>query len=125
MKKKSDSLDIPDKKYFRIGEVSALIGVDPHVLRYWESEFSTIKPYRGKSKQRLYRHKDVRNLHQIKQLLYVQGYTISGARELLTRSGSSEKDADGKKKNQNEYERLTFIKNELYSLQQTLNNSDK
>ncbi|MDH3348807.1 MAG: MerR family transcriptional regulator [Desulfobulbaceae bacterium] len=125
MKKESDSLNIPDKKYFRIGEVSDLIGVDPHVLRYWESEFSTIKPYRGKSKQRLYRHKDVRNLHQIKQLLHVQGYTIFGARELLTKSKTCVNIDEGKKMNQNEYERLTFIKNELYSLQQTLNNSDK
>ena len=125
MNKKSVSIEIPDKKYFRIGEVSELIGVDPHVLRYWESEFTSIKPYRGKSKQRLYRHRDVRNLAQIKQLLHVQGYTIFGARELLTKSKTCTNVDEGKKMNQNEYERLTFIKNELYSLQQTLNNNDK
>ena len=74
---------IPDKVYFRIGEVSHLVGVDTHVLRYWESEFSLIKPFRGKSKQRLYRRQDVENLLRIKGLLHDEGYTISGARKYL------------------------------------------
>jgi len=74
---------IPDKVYFRIGEVSHLVGVDTHVLRYWESEFSLIKPFRGPSKQRLYRRQDVHNLLRIKQLLHDEGYTISGARKHL------------------------------------------
>lgn len=75
--------DFPDKIYFRIGEVSQLVGVDPHVLRYWETEFAVVKPFRGKSKQRLYRRQDVENLLRIKTLLYDQGYTISGARKHL------------------------------------------
>ena len=79
----SESRQIPDKVYFRIGEVSDLVGVDPHVLRYWETEFAVVKPYRGKSKQRLYRHQDVENLLLIKTLLHDEGYTISGARKLL------------------------------------------
>ncbi|MBM9614898.1 MerR family transcriptional regulator [Desulfobulbus rhabdoformis] len=74
---------IPDKVYFRIGEVSELVGVETHVLRYWESEFALIKPFRGKSKQRLYRRKDVQTLLVIKDLLHQQGYTISGARKYL------------------------------------------
>ncbi len=74
---------IPDRIYFRIGEVSNLVGVDPHVLRYWESEFTLIKPRRAKSKQRLYRRKDVENLLLIKTLLHDEGYTIAGARRLL------------------------------------------
>jgi DNA-binding transcriptional MerR regulator len=78
---------IPDKVYFRIGEVSQLVGVDTHVLRYWESEFSLIKPFRGKSKQRLYRRQDVENLCLIKQLLHDEGYTISGAKKFLKNSG--------------------------------------
>jgi len=69
--------------YFRIGEVSHLVGVDTHVLRYWESEFSLIKPFRGKSKQRLYRRQDVENLLRIKGLLHDEGYTISGAKKYL------------------------------------------
>lgn len=78
-----DSPQIPDKVYFRIGEVSRLVGVDTHVLRYWETEFSLIKPFRGKSKQRLYRRQDVENLLHIKVLLHDEGYTISGARKYL------------------------------------------
>jgi DNA-binding transcriptional MerR regulator len=74
---------IPDKVYFRIGEVSHLVGVDTHVLRYWESEFSMIKPFRGPSKQRLYRRQDVVNILRIKGLLHDEGYTISGARKHL------------------------------------------
>lgn len=74
---------IPDKVYFRIGEVSQLVGVDTHVLRYWETEFSLIKPFRGKSKQRLYRRQDVENLLQIRELLHRQGFTINGARNYL------------------------------------------
>ena len=74
---------IPDKIYFRIGEVSQLVGVDTHVLRYWESEFAIIKPFRGPSKQRLYRRQDVENLLRIKNLLHEEGYTISGARKYL------------------------------------------
>jgi DNA-binding transcriptional MerR regulator len=79
----SDFPQIPEKVYFRIGEVSHLVGVDTHVLRYWESEFSLIKPFRGKSKQRLYRRQDVENLLRIKGLLHDEGYTISGARKFL------------------------------------------
>ena len=74
---------IPEKVYFRIGEVSRLVGVDAHVLRYWETEFTIIKPFRGKSKQRLYRRQDVENLLRIKGLLHDEGYTISGARRFL------------------------------------------
>nr|WP_232371101.1 MerR family transcriptional regulator [Desulfogranum marinum] len=76
---------MPDKKYFRIGEVSSLLGVDAHVLRYWEKEFKMVKPYRGKSKQRLYRRQDVQTLLNIRQLLHQEGYTISGARKLLAK----------------------------------------
>ena len=79
----SESPLIPDKTYFRIGEVSNLVGVDAHVLRYWETEFAIIKPFRGKSKQRLYRRQDVENLLRIKRLLHDEGYTISGARKFL------------------------------------------
>ena len=75
--------EIPDKAYFRIGEVSRLVGVDTHVLRYWESEFSIIRPFRGKSKQRLYRRQAVATLLQVKCLLHEEGYTIAGAKKAL------------------------------------------
>lgn len=74
---------IPNKLYFRIGEVSKLIGVEPYVLRYWESEFPEIKPSKSKSGQRLYKRRDVELLLQIKELLYEERYTINGARKRL------------------------------------------
>ena len=78
---------IPDKVYFRIGEVSGIVGVDPHVLRYWEAEFDAIRPVRGKSRQRLYRRRDVELLLQIKDLLHRQGYTIAGAQKMVQQGG--------------------------------------
>ena len=75
---------IPDKLYFKIGEVKKITGVEPHVLRYWESEFKIIRPQRASSKQRLYRRVDVENILIIKKLLYEDGYTLPGARKLLT-----------------------------------------
>lgn len=75
--------EIPDKLYFRIGEVSRLVGVQPHVLRYWESEFTGIAPKKSGTGHRLYRRKDVELLLQIKQLLYDNRYTIEGARRHL------------------------------------------
>ncbi len=74
---------IPDKRYFKIGEVSQIVGVEPHVLRYWESEFNEIKPYRPPSGQRLYRKSDLELVMEIKRLLYEEGFTIAGARKAL------------------------------------------
>jgi DNA-binding transcriptional MerR regulator len=74
---------IPEKLYYRIGEVSRIVGVEPHVLRYWESEFPFLKPSRVVSKQRLYRRKDLEMLLRIKQLLYEEKYTIAGAKKQM------------------------------------------
>jgi DNA-binding transcriptional MerR regulator len=76
---------IPDKTYFRIGEVSKILGVDPYVIRYWETEFKSIKPVRTRSDQRLYRRKDVEALLVIKNLLYADKYTIRGAKRQLSK----------------------------------------
>lgn len=76
---------IPDKNYFRIGEVGKILGVEPYVVRYWESEFKTIRPIRTRSDQRLYRRKDVEQLLEIKNLLYEEMFTIAGARKRLLR----------------------------------------
>ncbi len=75
--------EIPNKLYFRIGEVSRLLGVEPHVLRYWETEFAALKPKKGGTGQRLYRRKDVETALEIKRLLYDRRYTIEGARKHL------------------------------------------
>jgi DNA-binding transcriptional MerR regulator len=76
-------VQLPDKLYFKIGEVADLVGVKPYVLRYWESEFSIVKPTKTKSKHRLYRRKDVETLLQIKQLLHNERFTIEGARKRM------------------------------------------
>src|SRR5580693_8036211 len=77
------SPEIPDKLYFKIGEVSELLGVEPYVLRYWESEFPVLSPKKSGTGHRLYRRKDVELLLKIKQLLYEKRYTIEGARQSL------------------------------------------
>ena len=74
---------LPDKLYFKIGEVSSLVGVKPYVLRYWETEFEVLKPGKAPSRHRLYKKKDVELLLEIKKLLYAEGYTIEGARKKL------------------------------------------
>jgi DNA-binding transcriptional MerR regulator len=76
-------LELPDKLYFKIGEVSELIGVKPHVLRYWESEFSPVRPGKSRTQQRLYQRKDIELLLRVKDLLYRQGFTIAGAKKQL------------------------------------------
>lgn len=78
-----DLPQIPDKLYFRIGEVSDILGVEPYVLRYWETEFPSLSPKKARSGHRLYRRKDVELLLQIKYLLYEKRYTIEGARQTL------------------------------------------
>src|SRR3989304_90259 len=74
---------LPDRLYFRIGEVSRIVGVKPFVLRYWETEFDLLKPGKSPSRHRLYKKKDVELLLEIKRLLYAEGYTIEGARKKL------------------------------------------
>src|ERR1700761_3725673 len=75
--------DIPDKLYFRIGEVSRLCDIPAYVLRFWESEFPQLKPHKGGTGQRLYRKRDVETALHIKSLLYNEGYTIPGARQVI------------------------------------------
>ena len=82
---------IPEKAYFRIGEVSKILNVEPYVIRYWETEFKSVKPVRTKSSQRLYRKKDVQEVLTIRDLLYLQRFTINGAKKQLTKMrGESE-----------------------------------
>ena len=81
---------IPAKRYFTIGEVSELCGVKPHVLRYWEQEFTQLKPVKRRGNRRYYQHHEVLLIRRIRELLYEQGFTISGARNKLdTRHGET------------------------------------
>ena len=82
---------IPDKLYFKIGEVSSITGVEPYILRYWESEFKLVKPYRTKSNQRLYRKKDVESVLKIKRMLYDEKFTIAGAKKKIRIKETPEK----------------------------------
>jgi DNA-binding transcriptional MerR regulator len=75
--------DLPDKLYFKIGEVAKIVGVKPYVLRYWETEFSVIRPGKTRSQHRLYRRRDVESLLEIKRLLHNERYTIEGAKRRL------------------------------------------
>ena len=85
---------IPDKLYFKIGEVCEITGVKQHALRYWESEFKSLRPQRASSKQRLYKRKDVENILKIKKLLQDEGFTIAGAKKALAKEkGAKQKKA--------------------------------
>jgi DNA-binding transcriptional MerR regulator len=87
----TDEVLIPDKLYFRIGEVASLCQLPAYVLRFWESEFPQLKPVKSSTGQRMYRKRDVENVLRIKQLLYDQGFTISGARQQLRAESKSDK----------------------------------
>ena len=82
-KREVEYLVSSERLYYRIGEVSRITGLKPHILRYWESEFKVIKPYKGNSLQRLYRKKDLDLILKIKKLLYEDGFTIAGAKKKI------------------------------------------
>lgn len=114
-----------ERLYYRIGEVSRITGLKPHVLRYWESEFKVIKPHKGGSLQRLYRRKDLELILKIKKLLYEDGFTIAGAKKKIRdlermenkqmKLGLMEKRSDGK-----DYELLLVIREELKGIRKML-----
>lgn len=87
--------EIPDKLYFSIGEASRIAGVEPHVLRYWESEFSYLRPGKDKAGRRNYRKKDLEIIFHIKDLLYRQRYSIAGAKRKMREKDEREERAKG------------------------------
>ena len=90
-KGKQAEIVIPDKLYFRIGEVASLCRLPAYVLRFWESEFPQLRPIKSSTGQRMYRKRDVESVLRIKQLLYAQGFTISGARQQMRSETKSDK----------------------------------
>ena len=92
-RKKTDLPPIPAKRYFTIGEVSELCGVKPHVLRYWEQEFTQLKPVKRRGNRRYYQHHEVLLIRRIRELLYEDGFTISGARNRLDDGVASVREA--------------------------------
>jgi DNA-binding transcriptional MerR regulator len=117
-----DDIVIPDKLYFRIGEVSELAGLPAYVLRFWETEFPQLKPTKSGTGQRMYRRRDVENLLVVKKLLYEEGYTIAGARDKLKqyskpkRAQSALPFAAPAPKNQGELKRLRHEMVELLQM---------
>ena len=93
-RKRTELPPIPAKRYFTIGEVSDLCGVKPHVLRYWEQEFTQLKPVKRRGNRRYYQHHEVLLIRRIRELLYEEGFTISGARNRLDSSLGQEEKPD-------------------------------
>jgi DNA-binding transcriptional MerR regulator len=94
-KRRGEEVLIPDKLYFRIGEVSRLCRLPAYVLRFWETEFPQLKPNKSSTGQRMYRRRDLENVVRIKTLLYDQGFTIAGARQQLRTEAKATKDQVG------------------------------
>jgi DNA-binding transcriptional MerR regulator len=122
---------VPKKLYYKIREVSEIVGVEAHVLRFWESEFPSLNPPKSKSGQRTYRPKDIELLLKIRSLLYEEGYTIAGARKRLVstaptvasktvapaaRSRGSQKQAKPEKTTAAKSDRLNKVKSELENI---------
>lgn len=118
----SGSPEIPDKLYFKIGEVSELLGVEPYVLRYWETEFSVLSPKKSGTGHRLYRRKDVELLLRIKHLLYEKRFTIEGARQSLQAEAKAPKPKIVKRMQQDLFsaDPLPEIRRELVDILQLL-----
>ena len=121
-----DSVIIPNKQYFKIGEVSTLTELETYVLRYWETEFKSIRPVRMGSNQRLYRRKDVDTILEIKKLLYDEGFTIAGAKKKILQNHKAEKETPVAKEeppvpsSEPLKNLLQEVRNELLDLQQVL-----
>ena len=114
-----DSAIPSEKLYFKIGEVAKIVGVKPYVLRYWETEFSVIRPGKTRSQHRLYRRKDVETLLQIKELLHKKRFTIEGARRHL-RGATQEAPTSGESKVRGDLKALREIRDSLVDLRETL-----
>jgi len=120
--KKAELPPIPAKRYFTIGEVSELCGVKPHVLRYWEQEFTQLKPVKRRGNRRYYQHHEVLLIRRIRELLYEEGFTISGARNRLDNALGSEERAEpaARAAGNGTGADLSAIKRELRALLDTL-----
>ena len=118
----SGSPEIPDKLYFKIGEVSELLGVEPYVLRYWETEFPALSPKKSGTGHRLYRRKDVELLLRIKHLLYEKRFTIEGARQSLQAAARTPKPRSAERVQQELFteDPLPEIRRELADILQIL-----
>ncbi len=111
---------IPAKRYFTIGEVSELCGVKPHVLRYWEQEFTQLRPVKRRGNRRYYQHHEVLLVRRIRELLYQEGFTISGARSRLEEANSKALPADPQETRTESPFGFTALRAELTSIIESL-----
>ena len=113
---------IPAKRYFTIGEVGMLCGVKPHVLRYWEQEFTQLKPVKRRGNRRYYQHQEVLLIRRIRELLYDQGFTINGARSRLGQNSPHMQSSQEAVKNQPSQASvdLNYLRNEIKSIRSIL-----
>lgn len=106
----------PVKLYYRIGEVSEIVGVEPHVLRYWETEFRSIRPQKSRKGQRIYSRRDVDKLLTVKDLLYTHGFTIAGARKRLREGGIEPQPAPAPKAKNELYATLSALRSDVLAM---------
>ncbi|MBN1141500.1 MAG: MerR family transcriptional regulator [Deltaproteobacteria bacterium] len=111
---------IPDKLYFKIGEVADILGVRPHVLRYWETEFSRFRPAKSAKNQRLYRRQDIELVLRLKDLLYNQRFTIAGAKRKLREEAGIREPEDVSREPAPEHELLCEVRDDLKKLKDFL-----
>ncbi len=119
-RKKTELPPIPAKRYFTIGEVSDLCGVKPHVLRYWEQEFTQLKPVKRRGNRRYYQHHEVLLIRRIRELLYEEGFTISGARNRLDNDAHDEERHEAPAHSAGRGADLASVKRELRELLDSL-----
>jgi DNA-binding transcriptional MerR regulator len=119
---KDSLLPIPAKRYFTIGEVSELCGVKPHVLRYWEQEFTQLKPVKRRGNRRYYQHHEVLLIRRIRELLYEQGFTISGARNRLDDGGGNGRSSKAEASAQAAGTGMSAVRSEIQSVLDLLRN---
>ncbi len=126
--RKAQVRNIPEKLFFKIGEVAEIAGIKPHVLRFWESEFGMLRPVKSRTGHRVYRKKDLETVLQIRKLLYEEGYTISGAKKKLfqkDKSSDSNQEALSSEEESDQDEKAEFLnklKDNLLSILEILNN---
>ncbi len=111
---------VPEKSYFRIGEVAQLTGVKPYVLRYWETEFKAMIPPKSRTKQRMYRRKDIERILLIKRLLYAERFTIEGARKRLAELAREPREATAPVPLEDPTQALGQIRSDLLELRELL-----
>jgi DNA-binding transcriptional MerR regulator len=116
-----ETASIPDKLFYKIGEVSRLTGIPAYILRYWETEFDVLQPQKSRSGQRLYRRKDLETILRIKQLLYQEGFTIAGAKHKVRNFADRRESGVDKDRKQEVLRSLRSIKNGLEEIFSILN----